>query len=170
MQEEKISLEQAKEDVLIMADRLASLYYFMVNSILEDVDEETAERIVRRAIQKYGLDCGELARKKVEALGLPATLQNYRKGKDLPSLGWERTPLPLDSPDETASRVTFCPLADRWKKLGFEKWGRMYCYIDQAKYSGYSSRLTCCHDKNQLDGDDCCIVRIISEPPREEEK
>ena len=38
MLEEKITLEQARDDVLIMADRLACLYYFMVESILEDVD------------------------------------------------------------------------------------------------------------------------------------
>lgn len=162
MQEEKIPLEQAKEDVLIMAERLASLYYFMVNSILEDVDEQTAEQIVRRAIEQYGLNCGELARRKVEALGLPATLQNYKKGKDLPSLGWEKHPLALNVPGEVASEVTFCPLASQWKELGFEKWGRMYCCIDQAKYRGYCSQLTCFHDKNQLDGDDCCIVRIVT--------
>ena len=142
--------------------------YFMVESILEDVDEEIAERIVRRAIQRYGLDCGEQVRKKVETMGLPVTLKNYRLGKDLPSLGWEKESVPLEDPNAVASQVNFCPLADRWKKLGFEKWGRIYCCIDQAKYRSYSDQLTCYHDKNQLDGDSYCVVRVVSGPPQEE--
>ncbi|MDY3282519.1 L-2-amino-thiazoline-4-carboxylic acid hydrolase [Dysosmobacter sp.] len=170
MEKENMDVQQAKNDVLIMADRLSSLYYFMVKSILQENDEETTERIVRRAIEEYGLDCGRRARKKVTELGEPITLQNYRLGKDLPSVGWEKKKIDTGSENVKASEVSYCPFAQHWKELGFEKWGRMYCYVDQAKYRGYCDGMTCYHDKNLLDGDDCCIVRIVTEPSAEEEK
>ncbi len=170
MEQEKIEVQQAKNDVLIMAERMASLYYFMVNSMLEETDEETTERVVRRAILNYGLDCGKNAKEKVSSMNLPITLPNYALGKDLPSLGWESKKLDLGKAGVKASEISFCPLASKWKQLGFERWGRMYCYVDQAKYRGYCDQMTCYHDKNLLDGDECCVVRIVDESvPQPEE-
>jgi len=157
---EMIEKKQAESDVLIMTERLASLYYHMVQSIREEIGDEKAEEVVRRAILNYGNECGQGTRAKVEALGKEPTLANYALGKDLPSVGWQRTKCEGLPENERASCVTFCPFAAKWKEYGFEKWGRMYCHIDQAKYRSYNENLVCIHDKNQLDGDECCIVRI----------
>lgn len=46
------------------------------------------------------------------------------------------------------------------EKSTFWKIGYIYCYVDQAKYEGYNKELKCFHDKNVLDGDDCCIIRV----------
>lgn len=44
---------------------------------------------------------------------------NFRYGKDLPSVGWEYTPIamPEDKPAGKISKITYCPLAATWKKL-----------------------------------------------------
>ena len=34
--------------------------------------------------------------------------------------------------------------------------GRYYCWVDQAKYAAYGKGYRCLHDKNTMDGDDCC--------------
>ncbi len=163
MEEQKIDIQQAKKDVLIMSDRLASLYYFMIKSMLEELPEESVERIVRRAIDNYGQDCGNLAQEKVKAMDLPLILKNYALANDLPSIGWEKKRVETGDDNVKVTEVRYCPLAVKWKELDFEKWGRIYCYVDQAKYSGYNNALTCYHDKNVLDGDDFCVVRIVKD-------
>ncbi|HHV42501.1 MAG TPA: L-2-amino-thiazoline-4-carboxylic acid hydrolase [Clostridiaceae bacterium] len=144
-------------DVHIMAERLAILYYRMVKNIIAEVGEERAEELVKKIIWEYGTDCGLNARKHVESLGEEAKLENFHLGNDLPSVGWT-----LED-----DRILYCPFADTWKKLDFEKWGRLYCFVDQAKYEGYNPDLRCFHDKNVLDGDDYCIIRV--EEPNENE-
>lgn len=137
-------------DVRIMAERLAMLYYHMVKNIIAEVGEERAEELVHKIILEYGTACGLNNRANVESLGQEATLENYNLGNDLPSVGW----------DIKDGKTLYCPFAATWKKLDFEKWGRLYCFVDQAKYEGYNADLRCFHDKNLLDGDECCILRI----------
>jgi len=42
---------------------------------------------------------------------------------------------------------------------GSQEWGRIYCYVDQAKYDAYNG-IKCKHLKNLLDGDDCCLFDL----------
>lgn len=147
---ENIKNDNHLRDVRIMSERLAFLYYHMVKNIIEEVGEERAEELVRKIILDYGTGCGLNTKGNVEALGEEAIIENYHLGNDLPSVGWEKRD----------GKTLYCPFADTWKKLDFEKWGRLYCYVDQAKYEGYNKDLRCFHDKNLLDGDDCCIVRV----------
>ena len=45
--------------------------------------------------------------------------------------------------------------------------GRYYCWVDQAKYAAYGKGYRCLHDKNTMDGDDCCVIRVELEAPEE---
>ncbi|NLW22934.1 MAG: L-2-amino-thiazoline-4-carboxylic acid hydrolase [Tissierellia bacterium] len=155
---EMIPKERAVQDVRIVAERLAMLYYHFVNNLIEEFGEEKTEEIVKKVIYQYGLHCGTNVREKVLSLNKETTLENYALGQDLPSVGWEKRELDTQNPE--AREITYCPFADTWKKLNFEKWGRLYCYVDQAKYEGYNSSFKCYHDKNTLDGEDSCIIRV----------
>lgn len=98
------------------------------------------------------------------------TLMNFRYGKDLPSVGWEYTPIamPEDKPAGKISKITYCPLAATWKKLPDGcRLGRYYCWIDQMKYKHYGRGYHCFHDKNAMDGDECCIIRCELREPEE---
>lgn len=162
MEEKKtILIEDAKEDVKIMAERLAMLYYYFITNIVDELGEERTEKIVNKVIEDYGLNSGNRTRKRVLELGEELTLANYALGKDLPSIGWEKERLNLDDEKQKASKIHYCPLAEAWKNLDFEKWGRMYCHVDQAKYKGYDETFECFHDNNLLEGDEFCIVRIV---------
>jgi hypothetical protein len=162
MENNMISIEEAKNDIKIMAKRLALVYYFFTKNLIEELGEQESERIVKKVIGEYGEYCGERVKEKVLKMGLELLGENYSKGKDLPKLGWDVT---LLKSDEAGLVYEFanCPFAEQWKELNFEKWGRLYCYIDQAKYNAFNKKLQCFHDENVLDGDKTCVLRLITE-------
>jgi len=54
--------------------------------------------------------------------------------------------------------IRVCPLAKYWIDKGAAELGRLYCYVDQAKYSAFDPECECRHLANVLDGDDQCVV------------
>lgn len=171
MNEEIVSRELALENVLIMAERLALLHYAFAKTLEQELSEEAAKTLTLKAIDEYGRLAAKAAMEKVEIQGLKPTLSNYKHGKDLPSMGWKSGPIemPADKPNGKISKITYCPLADIWGKLGMDgkRLGRLYCWVDQAKYKAYGKGYRCFHDKNVLDGDSCCIIRVEPDGPED---
>ena len=151
-----------EKSVAILAERIALLHYAFVRTLIDELGEVTAEELTKRAIRTYGTLSGKRTEERVRSLGLPPVLENFQKGGDLPAVGWKKSPCPIPEglPGGSAGKVEYCPLAKHWKDLGFERWGRLYCGVDQAKYEAYGKGYTCVHDRNMLDGDDFCIVRV----------
>ena len=92
------------------------------------------------------------------AKGQNLSAENYKE--DLPSLGWEIDHVVVEG--EPRSRVHFCPLADVWREADAVKIGRLYCYVDQAKFKAYNPNLECVHEKNILEGDPYCELAVRS--------
>ena len=159
MNNELIAKEQAVEDVRILAERMAMLYYYFMKNIAAELGQEQAEKLTAKVIEEYGMECGKMALEKVSAKGKENTIANHAMSKDLPQCGWVVETLE-NNKNKKVVKTTYCPFAETWKNLGCEKWGRMYCYVDQAKFKGYNAELTCVHNKNLLDGDDYCILTI----------
>lgn len=159
--------QEALENVLIMAERLAFLHYAFAETIEKYMPQEEARRVILEAINKYGELCAQSTMKKIHEQNLEPVLVNFRKGKDLPSVGWEWAPVerPNNVPCGKISKITTCPLAEIWKRLGDNgrRLGRLYCYVDQAKFKAYGKGYECIHDKNILNGDDYCIIRVATE-------
>lgn len=152
--------QQATENIRILAERMAMLYHEFVSKLIEEVGEERAEQIVERVIADYGVACGKLARAAVINAGERPVLACHHLSRELPEYGWEgESELSLDG-KQKISRITVCPFADYWKQKGFERWGRLYCHIDQAKMAAYNEKIRAAHDKNMLDGDEYCIIRV----------
>lgn len=164
MSEEVVSKELALENVLIMAERLALLHYAFAKTLEQEFSEKTAKILILKAIGEYGRLAAASATEKLKEQDRKITLANYKYGKDLPSMGWETEPveMPADKPAGKISKITYCPLADTWQKLvpDGKRLGRLYCLIDQAKYETYGKGYRCFHDKNVLDGDGHCIIRV----------
>lgn len=160
--------ETAEEDVAILAERIALLYYAFVKKMTEALGEERAIEITKAAIGEYGARSGELTENRVRDLKLAPVLENFALGKDLPSRGWKKSSQEPErnQPAAMTTRVDYCPFASAWKKLGFEKFGRYYCYVDQAKYAAYGKGYKCYHDKNLCSGDDFCVIRVETDELR----
>ena len=170
MSEETMPREKAVEDVRIMAERMAFLHYAFAKTLSEMLSAVEADHLTRMAIEEYGRLAAASVTEHLEEQGKPVTLMNFRYGKDLPSVGWEYTPIamPEDKPAGKISKITYCPLAATWKKLPDGcRLGRYYCWIDQMKYKHYGRGYHCFHDKNAMDGDECCIIRCELREPEE---
>ena len=151
MSEERISKSEATEQVVSMCRRLAELYISFAQTLVEELGQEKGRELIRRAIYRYGQGVGERIRQKVEAQGLPLTIENFRKFSDLPSLVFKGSPLVVEG--ERRNRVYECSLASVWKEMGEEELGRLYCYVDQAKIEGYNPQFEYVHVKTTLDSD-----------------
>ncbi len=154
-----INKEVAEKDVISIARRLASLYFHFTQVLSEDLGEEKAKEITKKVIKNYGEESGREARKKVEEMGLSLEKENFSRGSDLPSVGWETEPKEY-SDGKCNVKITYCPFAEFWIEKGAEKFGRIYCFVDQAKYSGFNPELHCTHVKNVLDGDPYCEIAL----------
>lgn len=161
MEQQTFTRAEAERDVLIMAERLALLHYYFVKQATERYGEAEAADLARAAIAEYGEECGRLTRQKVEEQGLDNSLANHHLGGDLPKCGWQAELLAA-SEEEKLSQISYCPLAETWKRYGAEEWGLIYCGVDPAKYRGYNESLGFAAEKNMLAGDDCCLQRIVA--------
>jgi len=146
--------QQCVQDVRLMARRTALLYHYFVATLVEHLGEEKARALTSEAIRRYGEHVGRTVRQGVEAMGLSNDVENYDQHPDLPSVGWEGAV--VETEDGPRARVLYCPLAAVWQELGAEAWGRLYCYVDQAKYRAFNPRAKLVHTRNVLDGDPYC--------------
>lgn len=151
----KVLLEEAEEQVIAVAKRLALLFHFTAEVLVEKYGEEEAKDVLHEIIDRYGRESGTATKAKVEAMGLPLTAENFNAGSDLPKWGWKADRVAGKDGIERG-RITYCPLAEVWMERGSQEWGRIYCYVDQAKYDAYNA-IKCKHLMNVLDGDDCCL-------------
>ena len=162
MEKEKISKDQAFKEVLSIIRRTALLHYCYAKTLIEELGEEKGMELVLKAIHSYGEEVGRKVREETLAKGLDLLVENYQE--DLPSLGWEIERVVVER--EPRARIHVCHLANVWKELGAPDIGRLYCYVDQAKYKAYNPNLECIHVKNVLEGDPCCELAVRSKKAR----
>lgn len=156
-QDQNITPEACAQEVTLMARRTALLHYYFSEAVIAELGEEAGRKVIVKAIQAYGDHCGRTCREGVEALGLPLTEENYGKIRDLPKYGW-KTATAVQPDGSIRPMATFCPIAAAFIEMGPRavSLGRLYCYVDQAKYHAYNPALEFAHTQNVLDGDAYC--------------
>jgi len=155
-QKEMVSKEEARQQVLSIINRMALLHYCFSKTLVEVLGEKKGKEVIRKAIDFYGEEVGKKVKEKTLAKGLETLQQNYQE--DLPAFGWSIEGVVVDS--EPRARVHVCQLAKVWNELGAPELGRLYCFVDQAKYKAYNPELECVHVKNVLDGDPYCELAV----------
>ena len=155
---ETVPQKLAEEQVKLMIKRVAMLYHYTGEVLVERFGEEQGEELLTEIIRRYGVEVGESTKQKVEKLGLPVTAENFSAGADLPKWGWESDKIVCEDGVERG-RITSCLLADYWKEQGSEKLGRIYCKVDEVKFETYNGT-RCRHLENVLDGDEYCLFDI----------
>ncbi len=151
-----IPVSEAASQVLIMVERIAMVYYHFAQTLVNHLGEEKARELVTEAIASYGKEVGERQRERILAAGLEAECENYRAVPDLARLAWTPDYMPrlLINGEERP----VCPLAKYWIDKGAADIGRLYCYVDQAKYAAFDPECECRHPRNVLDGDSECLI------------
>jgi len=169
---ESIPFWRAKKEVEITSRRIALLHLSYAKTLIEEFGEKKGTELIMKTIRDYGIRIGERTRKEVVSQKLETFPRNFDKGQyfRVPKFGMhERTEI-VEVEGEKRIRVYGCVLAKLWKEYGEEKLGRLYCYVDPAKYIAYNPSCKLVHAKAVPDGDDYCelVVRATSEKERKD--
>lgn len=168
--QESISRDEAKKEVEITSRRIALLHLSYAKTLIEELGEEKGTELIMKAIKDYGIRIGERTRKEVLDQGLEASPENFARGEHfrVPRFGMHEEHKMLEVEGELRIRAYGCVLGKLWKEYEEEKLGRLYCYVDPAKYMAYNPNYKLIHIKALPDGDDCCELTV--RPTTEKER
>lgn len=167
--QETISLEKAKKEVEITSRRVALLHLSYAKTLIEELGEKKGTVLIMKAIKDYGVRIGERTRKEITSRGLEASPENFGKGEyfRVPKFGMHERSEVVKVEGEPRIRAYGCVLAKVWMEYGEEKLGRLYCYVDPAKYMAYNPKYKLIHIKALPDGDNYCELTVRPTMERE---
>jgi len=149
-----IPLEEATQAVNDMTRRVALLYLSFARTLVDTFGEEQGRELIAKIMRDYGTRIGQATRKRVEALGLEPTPENFNRGSDLSPIGFNAGTAMVDG--EVRRRVYGCVLAEVWREYGETELADLYCLVDPAKMEAYNPEYTMTHTRKVLWGDECC--------------
>ena len=165
---EVVPLEEAKEQVRKVCVRLGLLHLSFARTLVEELGEKKGKEMIIKAIKEYGRRVGERAKKKATAEGLDNSPASFKE--DLPIYGMHDSGERVEVDREIRRRAYGCVMGKLWNELGEGKLGRLYCYVDPAKYMAFNPNFKLIHTKTLPDGDEYCelAVRPTTEQERED--
>ena len=166
VEKEVVTLEEAKEQVSKVCHRLGSLHLSFAEIMVKELGEEKGKELVLKAIKNYAGKIGKQVKAKITAQGLDNTVANYQE--DLPLYGMHGSTESVEVEGEQRKRVYSCAMAKVWNELDKSKLGRLYCYVDPAKYMTFNANFKLVHLKTLPDGDEYCEMAI--RPTTEQER
>ncbi len=164
--EETVTIEEAKEQVRRVCVRLGLLHLSFTKTLINELGERKGKELVLKAIKNYGTRIGEEAKANVAAQGLDNNPANYKE--DLPLYGMHEGTERMEVGGEKRVRLYGCVMAKVWHKLGEDELGRLYCYVDPAKYMAFNPNFKQMHVKALPDGDEYCELAV--RPTTEQER
>ncbi|MCK5766917.1 MAG: L-2-amino-thiazoline-4-carboxylic acid hydrolase [Candidatus Atribacteria bacterium] len=160
-----VDLEEAEEQVRKVCKRLALLYLSYTKTIINELGDKEGTKLVLKAIKDYGVRIGEEIKENVFASGINNDVKNYKE--DLPLYGMHDGAEKVEVNGEKRIKAFGCVMGKLWKELGEDKIGRLYCYVDPAKYMAYNPDFKLVHLKSIPDGDKCCEFTVKSTTEQE---
>jgi len=164
--EDMVPLEEAKDQVRKVCVRLALLHYAFTKTLVDELGEEKGKQLSMNAIKLYSGIIGGEVRKRVKAQGLLDSPQNYKE--DLPWYGMHDGVELVEVNGEVRIMAFGCVMGKVWREFGLERLGRIYCYVDPAKYMAYNPDFKLIHYKTMPDGDEYCELAV--RPTTEQDK
>jgi len=146
-----IPLSVAEEQVAKVCLRLALLHLSFARTLVEEFGEERGKGLVLKAIRSYGIRIGTAAREKALANGLDNSPENYME--DLPEFGMHKGVASVSKDGERRTIARGCVMGELWRDMGEEELGRLYCYVDVAKFMGFNENFKLVHTACMPDGD-----------------
>jgi len=169
---ETISLEEAKRSVELTARRLGLLHLSFARTLVNELGEKKGKELTMKAIKDYGKRIGKEVREGVIKQGLEPIPENYGVGKsrDLPDIGMHEGRKEVEVDGEKRIRAYGCTMAKVWQEYGENELGRLYCYVDPAKYMAFNPNFKLIHTETLPDGNQYCelTVRPTTEQDRKD--
>jgi len=133
----------------------ALLFGHMAKATVGRFGEEGRAAVIE-GIMNFGRQRGRGIRDKVQAQGLPLTIENFYDNHDLAHVnagfemrlsckGWNAEAL-----------VTRCPFAEVWREMNEPELGSLYCLVDVAMLEGYNPELQLVRPTTIIGGQSNC--------------
>lgn len=153
-----VDIESARKQVERVCERLALLHLSYAKAICEELGDEKGTDLILKTIKRYGTQIGTKARERAISLGQEPTPDRYEE--DLPAYGMhDRLEFAVVS-GERRMRAFGCAMGKFWRERKEQGLGRLYCYIDIAKYMAFNPMFKLVHTKTLLDGDSYCEFAV----------
>lgn len=135
----------------------ALMMAWIAQAVVDAVGDREGERIVRKAVARYGHQRGRRMAMRAEADGQPLTVESYLAYAEVkPRKGDTQTKLLERSPD-ARSQVIGCAWYDAWNENDLMPYGRYFCMeIDRAVVRGFNPQLVLEVGATMPSGADCC--------------
>lgn len=166
---ETVDRDDALEQVRRVCVRLALLHLSFARTLVNEFGEERGRDLVLKAIKDYGIRIGSKAKAEAAVQGLECTPANFME--DLPRYGMhEGRGEVAEVEGETRRRTYGCVMGGVWNELGEGELGRLYCYVDPAKYMAFNPDFKLAHTRAIPDGDGYCefALRATTEQERKD--
>jgi len=152
-----LKMEDAEKEVRLASRRIALLHLAYARTLEEKLGEKGLD-IAAAAIKEYGKMIGKEVKEKVLDAELPLTPGNYGAGssRNLPKIGMHEGVKEYEERGQRRIISYGCEMAKVWAEYDENQLGRLYCYVDPAKYMAYNPEFKLAHIKAMPDGDDCC--------------
>lgn len=159
---ETISYDEARKEIEVTSRRIALLHLAYAETLIEELGEEKGKKLIADSIKSYGIKIGQRVKEEVQQMNLELTPENFKKGRyyGLPSFGMHDSSEKIIKNEEERTKYYGCVLGKTWRELKQDKLGRMYCYVDAAKYMAYNQDYKMIHYKAMTDGDDFCELCV----------
>lgn len=157
-EQDLISRADAAHEIELVSRRLGLLHLAFSRTLVDEFGDKEGRKLILKAIKRYGTMVGKEVKVAVEGQGLPLTPENYGVGKSrsLPSFGMHSGSEEVEVDGKRRMRAYGCVMAKVWKEYGEDSLGRLYCYVDPAKYMAYNSKYKLAHTKAIPDGAEFC--------------
>ena len=169
--EKFVPINEASNALKSIGRRLAIIHLSYARTIINELGEEKGMRIISKAIKDYGVKIGEKTKEEVMKQGLECSPENFSKGEsfDLPTFPGTHERLEIIEDEGVTKYCGYgCLSAKVWKEYGEEKLGRLFCYVDPAKFMAYNPKYKLVHSKAIPDGDEYCELQV--KPTTEKER
>lgn len=161
---------QHDEDLVIMSEMVAKMYYHLAHEMLSSFGPE-GEEALRRAVRAFGRDRGATMRKKHIAAGIPINVRSIFEHYDMPgtsSSRFRRTTFRLDE-NTRQSETYVCLFKEVWEELGGEEalrtLGQIYCNeFHQAMWGEYQDGIIVELPRLLTQGDPHCRFEVHRSP------
>ena len=143
-----------RKSVDAMARALALYHAIFAREAKAMLGKDQGDALVEKVVQQFGQERGRRIREEALSVGDELNLKALNAHYDLPlAYAWE------SEKQKNGSDVTFCPMADEWKRSGMAEEGKLYCAVDFAIAEGFSPDLHFSRSSSLMNGDSCCFHR-----------
>jgi hypothetical protein len=154
----RVTVDEAAHEVKLASRRIALLHLAFCRAAIKTLGEDAGRRLVIDAIRTFGIMIGTEVRDAVARQGLEPVPENYGMGdsRSLPKFGMHAGKETITIDGKERIRSYGCALAEVWAEYGEMDLGRLYCYVDPAKYMSFNPKYTKSHSKALPSGDPFC--------------